>query len=329
MPPRKTAGRNPKSSSKKKTASSQAVQQQAHCCDGCAANIPEAEALNCCVCGVWLHRYCSGIPTSHYTSIAASFICAACRSLATDKSVILELRGEIEALKSEIVELRAAMEGMKPESNAKQQVANPTEEKQSGGQWTRVVKRPGRRNANAYGGHGRQAERAERQSANSQRRGDSRDTANSGPPTANLEKERVLSVGRIWGTRKDTSTSAVVKILKQYTSVGNKVAIQRKFRRLANDRLHWWYLIRSDESILEVLDSEWERVKSTTESARWKLPRSWNIARDPRDTIQLQSVKKVQSRRLDYSQLQKMMKKLTKHLPQMVTLKLIRLRYLF
>ena len=159
MPPRKTAARNPKSSSKKKTASSQAVQQQAHCCDGCAANVPEAEALNCSVCGVWLHRYCAGIPTSHYTSIAALFICAAC-SLATSKSVILELHGKIEALKSEIVELRAAMEGMKLESNAKQQVANPTEEKQSDGQWTWIVKRPGRRNANAYGGHGRQTERA-------------------------------------------------------------------------------------------------------------------------------------------------------------------------
>ena len=57
------------------------------------------------------------------------------------------------------------------------------------------MKRPGKRNANAYGGHGRQAERAKRQSANSQRRGDSRDTANSGPPTANLEKESCQSDG--------------------------------------------------------------------------------------------------------------------------------------
>lgn len=63
----------------------------------------------------------------------------------------------------------------------------------------------------------------------------------------------------------------MAKILKQHTSVGNKVAIQRKFRRLANDRLNWWYLVRSDESVLEVLDSEWEQVKSATESAQWKL----------------------------------------------------------
>ena len=49
------------------------------------------------------------------------------------------------------------------------------------------------------------------------------------------------------------------------------MAIQRKSRRLPNNRLHWWYLVRSDESILETLDSEWEQVKSATDSARWKL----------------------------------------------------------
>ena len=77
------------------------------------------------------------------------------------------------------------------------------------------------------------------------------------------------------------------------------MAIQRKFRRLANDRLHWWYLVRSDESILEVLDSEWERVKSTTESAWWKLehcqrPKRYNPATEceesrPEQTSGLQS----------------------------------------
>ena len=63
----------------------------------------------------------------------------------------------------------------------------------------------------------------------------------------------------------------VVRSLKQHTSVGNKVAIQRKSRIIAGNRQHWWYLVRSDESILEKLDSEWEQVRSATDSARWKL----------------------------------------------------------
>ena len=63
----------------------------------------------------------------------------------------------------------------------------------------------------------------------------------------------------------------IVKVLKQHTSVGNKVAIQQKSRWLPSGRLHWWYLVRSDESIPETFDSEWEQVKSATDSARWKL----------------------------------------------------------
>ena len=63
----------------------------------------------------------------------------------------------------------------------------------------------------------------------------------------------------------------VVRSLKQHTSVGNKVAIQRKYRIISGSRQHWWYLVRSDESILKKLDSEWEQVRSATDSARWKL----------------------------------------------------------
>ena len=42
----------------------------------------------------------------------------------------------------------------------------------------------------------------------------------------NADKEKVPSVRRIWGTKKDVSISVIAKTLKQHTSVGNKVAIQ-------------------------------------------------------------------------------------------------------
>ena len=63
--------------------------------------------------------------------------------MTTTKSVILELRGEIEALKAEIIELKTTVEEMK--SSAKQQVPSPADKKRAGGQWTQVVKRSGRR----------------------------------------------------------------------------------------------------------------------------------------------------------------------------------------
>lgn len=137
-------------SSLKKTATSRraTATQQLHSCDGCKADIPETEALNCCECGVWLDRYCAGIPSRHYTTIATSFICVAC-SLTTSKSVILDLRGEIDALKTEVLELRTAMEEMK--SNVQQQAsvnqANKKSQSSSGTdkQWTTVAS--GKRNA--------------------------------------------------------------------------------------------------------------------------------------------------------------------------------------
>ena len=271
MPPRKSTKNSSKAkaSSLRKTAASVNSSQttRAHCCDGCAAEIPEPEALNCSACGVWLNRYCAGIPTSHFATISTSFICAAC-SLTASKSIILELRGEIDALKAEIIELRATMEDMK--SKSKQQASNPSAEKQtssSNGSWARVVKRSGRRNAE------RQA-RKSNESATHQHpnHGDSA-VAHQPPsvPVAPADKEIVPSVRRIWGTKKDVSISTIVKTLKQHTSVGNKVAIQRKIRRIANNRMHWWYLVRSDESVLEELDKEWEQVTSATDSARWKL----------------------------------------------------------
>ena len=253
MPPRKTSTKNARSSLRKTTTSRRATAtQQPHSCDGCKADIPETEALNCSECGVWLHRYCAGIPNRHYATIATSFICVAC-SLTTSKSVILDLRGEIEALKAEVLELRTAMEEMK--SNVKSQSSSGTDK-----QWTTVAS--GKRNATR---NHRMIRNRPCQDAGQLHRM---------PPSGasgTVEKEKVPSVRRIWGTRKDTSTSMVVRILKQHTSVGNKVAIQRKSRIIFDNRQHWWYLVRSDESILEKLDSEWARVRSDTDSARWKL----------------------------------------------------------
>ena len=142
-----------------------------------------------------------------------------CRMLTDDKSVILDLRSQIKTLKAEVLELRAAMEEMK--SNVQQQAsANQVSEKlqSSSGTdklWTMVVS--GKRNTTQS--H-RMTRNRPRQDAGQHRtlRGAS----------GTLEKEKVPSVRRIWGTRKDTSTSMVVRILKQHTSVGNEVAIQRK-----------------------------------------------------------------------------------------------------
>ena len=117
-------------SSTKKIANPQQAARQAQSCDGCTTNISEIEALNCIECGVWLHRYCAGIPKSHYASIATLFICTAC-SLTTSKSIIRDLCDEIVALKAELLELKTAVEEIK--SNEKQHVPNQVGGSETGG----------------------------------------------------------------------------------------------------------------------------------------------------------------------------------------------------
>lgn len=135
MPPRKTSTKNAKISLNKTTTSRRATAtQQVHSCDGCRADIPETEALNCCECGVWLHRYYAGVPNRHYATIATLLIWAAC-SLTTSKLVILDLRGKIEALKAEVLELRTAMEEMK--LNSQQQASANQVNKKSVFKWNR------------------------------------------------------------------------------------------------------------------------------------------------------------------------------------------------
>ena len=182
MAPRKTSMKNARSSLKKTTTSRRATAtQQLHSCDGCKADIPETEVLNCCECGVWLHRYCAGILNCRYVTIATSFICVAC-SLTTSKSVILDLRDEIEALKTELLELRTAMEEMK--SNVQQQASvNQANKKSTDKQWTTVAS--GRRNT----------------TRNHRTIRNQRPCQDAGPPlgaSGIVEKEKVLSVRQIW-----------------------------------------------------------------------------------------------------------------------------------
>ena len=82
--------------------------------------------------------------------------------------------------------------------------------------------------------------------------------------------EEVPGVRRVWGTMRDCSSRAVLAVLQRLTTLAEKVEVRRKFKKKGDNRVQWWFLIRADESVLRLLEQEWEPVQTQTS---WKLER--------------------------------------------------------
>ena len=86
-------------------------------CDGGAGSIPQDEALTCSRCHLSLHRYCAGIPKTHYAEVSLNFVYLACTQKTSD-TIVSELKDEIAALKAEVLLLKSAL--VKTDAEAKQ-----------------------------------------------------------------------------------------------------------------------------------------------------------------------------------------------------------------
>ena len=74
---------------------------------------------------------------------------------------------------------------------------------------------------------------------------------------------------RIWGTLKAYSSQAVECAIYQLTTIcEDKIQVKRKYKKDRNNRLRWWHVLSGEESDLQQLESEWEKVKVQTS---WKL----------------------------------------------------------
>ena len=68
-----------------------------------------------------------------------------------------------------------------------------------------------------------------------------------------------------------TTPGAVSATLKKLTSVASKIAVKRKTRKHeSSGKTRWWFLLKSDENVLNMLDTEWEGIQLQT---KWKLER--------------------------------------------------------
>ena len=90
--------------------------------------------------------------------------------------------------------------------------------------------------------------------------------------------EEVTGVRRVWGTMRGCSCRTVLTVLQRLTTVVESVEVRRKFKKKDNNRVQWWFLIRAEEAVLQLLEQEWGAVETQTS---WKLERCHKPAAEP------------------------------------------------
>ena len=264
MPPRKvkSGGKN-KSSAKQSTISDTQARRCQHSCDGCAETISvgDTEALNCCMCKVWLHRYCAGIPQSRCAAIASSFICTACSILA-NSSIVVELRSEIAALKAEVSELRSAL------NTANQKLENVLSQDEAP-----AARQTASNNTIKLSLHPRSKRRIHPHRNNINHPQPLCATSIGLATTQRKLRIPVEGKRKLWGTRKTTTAADIIHTINSQTSIKTGLDVKRKYKsRPGNPHAvsKWWYVISGEEDLLKQLQGEWEAISLHTNS-KWLL----------------------------------------------------------
>ena len=260
MPPRKTKKTTKPATNLSKSTSS-LPSTLTKLCDGCAGTIPQDEALTCSRCHLSLHRYCAGIPRSHYGAISLNFICLACSQQMSD-TTISELRDEIAALKEEVLLLKSALSEMdasaKRDSLQGTTITTPQP-------WSAVVSRRSNRRKTRNKPVTSGVERSSQPSAHDRGSGSSQRT-----------KIKEEGKRKIWGTVKATSASAVKSKILSLFKTEATLDVKRKYR-VRNDggrsaardrRTVWWFILTGEEAVLRQLESEWSTINVQT---KWSL----------------------------------------------------------
>ena len=187
-----------------------------------------------------------------------------------------ELKDCISALKAEVAELRNAL-AVKQAAEAEEPISSSRDN-----EWTVVAKAKRRAQRGSRAGksvagkkpqwHSVQALQARPASHHeaSQDSGctSSQSSRSGGKALDTHARETVEGVRRVWGTLRNCTYRTVLSTLRKLTSVGENVEVRRKFKKRDGSEIRWWFLIRGDETVLQTLQMEWEKVEYSTS---WKL----------------------------------------------------------
>ena len=96
------------------------------------------------------------------------------------------------------------------------------------------------------------------------------------------DTRRVIDgVRRVWGTMKSCTPKILLSTLQRVTTVAEHIEVRRKFKMKEKSEIRWWFLIRGEEPILQLLDKEWENVENSTS---WRLERCHQPTTPPLST---------------------------------------------
>ena len=229
-------------------------------------------------CNRWMHRYCAGVSVEHYQSLDQSplpFNCSLCVQ-SKQAAIIDELKSTTAALAAEVAELRAV-------ASAQQQ---PNSNDNNQRKWSDVVaRRPRRRPATRSQNHTTVSVAGTTGAAAS----DASEKVNQ----QKVARVKVPGVRRVWGTKKDASTTVVLQTISQLTKIDPEkgLTVKRKFQEgVSGRRDRWWFLIRSSEAILGELEGLWSCVSL---QVGWKLEectKPSNENKENEDTIVSENV---------------------------------------
>ena len=151
-----------------------------------------------------MHRYCAGVSVEHYKSLDQSplpFNSSLCVQR-KQAAQIDELKSTIAVLTAEVAELRAAM------AKQQQPLAVRPNANDNVSKWSDVVARRARK------GQAHLQDGPAPHSKNRTRNGDKQDA---GATRILASRIAVPGVKRVWGTKKDASTTVVLQTIRQLT----------------------------------------------------------------------------------------------------------------
>ncbi len=74
----------------------------------------------------------------------------------------------------------------------------------------------------------------------------------------------------------------MLTVLQRLSTVAEKVEVRRTFKKKGDNRIHWWFLIRAEEAVLQQLEQEWELVQT---QASCKLERCHKPATEQTSSV--------------------------------------------
>ena len=262
-----------RSASKKKaiatrTASDAEKDREVDCnCGLCCEPVKDEEddGLYCeGTCAQWFHRYCAGVTVPQFKRLSNSsspFLCYACFQ-EEHRAKVSSLEEKVAALTAELIEVKTTLESSRREAASHS--------------WTDVVKR-GRRGhshgAKSNGMSSRSVSATAQRAAAGMQQARAPESTSARPTDSSVSTQpqriRVEGVRRIWGTLKSATTAAVSATLKKLWPACSSITLRRKVRVYEDsNKTRWWFILRGDESILQTMEKDWDRVQMQT---NWKL----------------------------------------------------------